>query len=467
MNAPPNVDRRLQLEALETRTLLAGADLYGLETDFYTAMLAVSGTGEFQASFSTSFGNHQLVLTGSDDANLTIDLNALPDFVTNLKISSFDSVNFVGKDKVDILVLNDVGTFKATDLSVTGSLHATNVDSLTLASAGSMVVLKGSATKLTVDSLNETIIVSDLKSLTLLSESKSISLISLNDKQDVYLKYYLPDLIAVTGLPESSIHVLLPGTDTPTPDDPTPTPDDPTPTPDDGHTVDPGKLIIVSFPLDERTRAFLQELRAVLDASSGDADQIVSEYLAHRGQANSSVSPLIADDAGRYAASFHSDVDVTAWAGKMQLPLIAGLGLAGSDAQAIGTHPLGTDGQRFINESDLFPTQELPVPVNPATAMEVDVSWAGMITPAAVPYSDARQTKAEASDAVEEVSLADSVRALGNYLVERVTAEFSPGQQSIVLLVDPQPSRGFGNRKVTAERAELSAGLPAGVIQQI
>jgi hypothetical protein len=67
-----------------------------------------------------------------------------------------------------------------------------------------------------------------------------------------------------------------------------------------------------------------------------------------------------------------------------------------------------------------------------------------------------------------ELALADSVRAFGNYVVERLTAEFSPGQQSLVLLVDPQPSRPAGLARKSADDAiEPSATLAVGSLNQI
>lgn len=448
MKAPRRASRNLTLESLESRTLLA-ADPFGLLADFDLTVQALTSSGQFDASFSTNFGNTQLVLNGHGIEVLTIDLDRLPSFVTNLKISSFATVNFVGTDRVDNLVASDVGAVIGSNLSVTKSLHVNNVGSVDLASAGAMAVLKGTATSLSVRSLGETMILSDLQKLTLDSESRSLFVVGLNSDQILNLKYR-PESISLAGLPSSSVHLVDKVAALPAPPE---TPGgavdagstgsgaivDPAPTP----PLDP--VVVITLPLDERTRAFIAELRDVLRSSNKDSQQLVFEFMAHNApnlglQAAITGKTALLPAAPRELEAFARGVSELSMAGE-----------AGPSDFATVQFGAPQDPHQFTDRPIDLGGVDLPSIAPASRPIEIDATWPVALSPLA-----ARDTGTGTAPNVrrdtesEKLKIEDTVLAFGNYIVDRVSAEFSPGEQSLILLVDPKPTRGSGTNPTTA-----------------
>lgn len=476
MSAPSQSRHRLRIEALETRTLLAAdaADPFGLAGDLYAAMLAVDGTGSFQGIFNTNFGNQRLVLTGTKDATLTIDLDVLPNFITNLSISSFESVKLIGTDRVNILTLKDIGTFTADNLTVDTRVDANEVESITLGHVSDLLTLTGTQTKLDVESLNGATINSYLRSLTLSTETANPSLISLNAEQELYLQGFTPGTYSFPGLPNSSIYVLAPGAEAPDISNPGTTPTDPTdptkPTePGPTSPTESGQLIIVSFPLDERTRVFLLELRAALNSSSGNVDRLIAEFIGEQKQSPvANAGPLALNQADRFAeldSALHEHLSLFGPAAEAPPLAQVSTTVLADEFLAASAGPSSIAPFADNIRPAFTPEPTLSLPVGAPTAD--DIAWdasAVSVDPATV------RSALEGTDSVGagELALADSVRAFGNYVVERLTAEFSPGQQSLVLLVDPQPSRPASLARKSADDAiEPSATLAVGSLNQI
>ena len=473
MNAPTNANRRFRLEALETRMLLAAGAADPYASDFNLAMHAVSATGILQASFSVNFGNQQLVLKGDSTESLTIDLSQLPSFITNLDISSFGDVKMIGADQVANLILTSVGTVAAPGLSVTQTTFATDVDSLSAASLGNYAVLHANAAdvkptdmKLTATSLDGTTIYSDLHSLTLTSESRFVAFVGIpgigpNSDQTLNLTY-TPELTAISGIPSSAVHVVLPPVDpipsTPSTSDNSNTGNTTTGTVPSAPASDPSQIVIVSLPLDDRTRVLVNQLSDLLHSSQDDTQQQVLDLLNHASQTtNHTVNPVLTDVFTSPEVLNLTLLPRSRSDGDLSIPLLGQLGSTKTDARLV-------DGQNFVGalshialtvqDSD---ATNLPDGVSVKGVVDVDVTWpSAMPSTAPVDVPTPATHKTDDSE-LSHISIADSVRALGSYIVERVSAEFSPGQQSLVLLVDPQPSRNFGaNRKSAAAR--LSAG---------
>ncbi len=441
--------RSLQLEYLETRTLLA-ADL---AADFELAAKALTGSGPFDASFSINFGNTQLVLTGHGTETLSVDLDRLPAFVTNLRISSFSSVTFSGTDHVDSLVVSDVTKFSAPDLSVTKSLHVNNVASVDLASAGVIAVLNGTDTSLSVGSLESTMIISDLHTLTLDSQTRELYVIGLNSEQTLNLKYR-PETISLAGLTSASVHMVDDLASPP----PSSNPTEPVASTGNhsGSSPVPAEkpVTIITLPLDERTRHFLAELRDVVHGTGKDSEQIVSEFMAHNGLTAIGAGPTPPKLVGTPAEALRPDVE----------NLIRAAGIVGglsspSEAPKADANPTGND--RPLHAPELG----IQTPGNfrgwssvSAPALDIDATW-----PLAMPghaNSESARPFLPPRKEVEpvELKLEDSVRAFGNYVVERVSAEFSPGEQSLILLVDPKPTRAAGFNPTSALEAFARGG---------
>ena len=475
MKPPPTVKRRFGLEALETRTLLAAdvPDPYGLIADFNLTMHAVSVVGDVQASFSTNFGNHQLVLTGSSDLSVTIDLDHLPSFITNLDITSFKNVVMVGSDHIDNLILTNIGSVAAPGLTVTQATSATDVGSLTIAYLGANnAVLWGSDMTLTATSLDGTSVITNLHSLTVTSESKAVMFTFAprdGAAKDQTLNFtYSPQLVAKYGISEDAIHFMVAPSSNDSTLPTTPTIPSDSGTPDPGavtiepvppkSTVDPSQVVIVNLSLDDRSRAMLDQLRGLLHSSDADSQQKVLDLLNHTNFAvTPSVNPFLADGfissgallPGSLISLTHlADVPFSATIRPVDL------GVAAATAPRIDAQ-LG----RFLPESVTNVSSDLPSPVA-ASLVDGDVIWPTVLLTAAELQAQDAATFSAAKTPILSPTLEDSVRTLGTYIAERVSAEFSPGQQSLVLMVDPQPSRrAETNRKFAAE--SLIAGLDA------
>ncbi|ACB77244.1 hypothetical protein [Opitutus terrae] len=469
MNPSPASNRSLRIEALETRTLLAGAaDPFGLVADYNAVVAAVSGQGDFSASFSTNFGNHQLVLTGTADTTLTIDLDKLPDFVTNLDISNFGSVTFIGHDDIATMRVSNVDKIEAPNLTITGALQANKVDFMEVGDTGVLSVLTftGDKTELKVGNFGDgSTIVSSLGALTLSTQDDLVLFVAAatsdHPDQYLYLKDYNAGLIVdPDGILRSNIRDWSPAVDHPvTPDDPA-TPDTPVPpdSPTDPITPEPPTephepgFVIVDLPLDEHMRTFVMELRSLLASSSGDIDELIAQYVAHRDQSSLPLA-IVADGTSHFGGFTPSGMR-----GNVSTPLpapsIPGFTIPAAD----GLHgPVLPDDLQSLGMTPELPAlavKEFDMHFGAVAPLDLGATAVGLALPTS---RAARQGEATARPMESEPTLAESVRALGSYIAERVTAEFTPGQQSFVLLVDPPPSRGLAG----AKKALVERGAPA------
>lgn len=474
MKAHPEISRNLRLEALETRTLLAAdlSDPFGLVADFNLASKALSGSGEFHASFDTRFGNHQLIIDGSSESSLTIDLDKLPSYITNLKITSFNSVTLTGKDHVDNLILTGIGSFSAEGLSVDSSVVTTDVGSLSLASINQYIYVAGSEMKLSVDSFGDLgTIIAEVPTLTLSTKSNHVDIVPGQKALDLTL--YLASVPAssvVTASGFNKIHVGLPPVDTPGSgvEDPGPGPggtDEPgtidpapggdgtvvvTPTPDgDG-------LVIITRPLDEQMRLYLEQLSQLLHSTQQGSDQQLLNLLNHGGPRGTEVnavaiaesfeswnSPVLPDSKFGFAAPLTQTTSAGVSASTL------------SSAQFTAPSAEVWQGLNAFNKTWTAPTPaSLPDGLGVQNLTEVDISWPVVLAPQETPSAS---RKSDNSDAPAS-TFVGSVQALGTYIVDRVVAEFSPGQQSLVLLVDPQPA---SRNSATSKKAASAASAPA------
>jgi len=430
MSSPARTDRRLQLEALETRTLLAG-DLFGLVADFNSASAALSGVGDYQASFNEPFGNRELVVTGTTEGELVIDLDRLPDFVTNLKISSFSEVTIIGTDRLNKLLLSDIDVLHAPQLNITTGVYADNVGLIQLASAGDQLLLTGSATVLDVGSLDNTTIISDLSKLAITSKNESLFVISLNSAQKVYLTSE-PDFISVVGL-ASTAQIRLGGDFDESPGTGEPSPG--------GVGTGSDDVVVITVPTDERIRAFIAELRALLASPNSDRQQLVLDFISNlpvdRPALAAAPSPVTSEllrlELDRME-SFHAQ------------PIAPALGDLSTDPSfvpTLGQYELGLAGILSLPTAEpagsepvleVLPPAPLPGSIDTGTVVATIIRNLTE-APAATDLS------LEGAAAADLASPAEETRTLGEYIRERIAAEFTPGEQTAVLLVDPKPTR--------------------------
>jgi hypothetical protein len=479
------VPTRLALEALETRTLLAAdlSDPFGLASDFNSAMQAVSGTGEVQGAFRTNFGNHKLVLTGTSSSSITIDLDKLPSFITNLEISSFANVKFTGTDRVENLILDGITTVSAAHLNVSQATFTHAVASFEIGSLGTNAVLSGGDMRLIAHSLDDTTIFSDLHSLTLSSESKTVQFIALGTAADQTLNLtYVPDVLAISGISKNSVHTVIPvlashtigstapvqganhtlevigdasavvkttveiATDSVISVTPSPSPDSPA----------PDRLVIVSLPIDESTRILLEQLHEILHSQRSDSGERVLALLKQsHSQPLTLTNPLVAD---QQTLSSAAEIPAAIRDGDLLQAIASGVLTPISGADLVAPNAM-IDAPTFLLPPTDAATNQIGGVLTVPGVVDVDVKWTRYFAP--VSASAGFAASSNLGDKAAAISVADGVRALGSYIVERFSAEFSPGQQSLVLLVDPQPSRAVNSsRKSSASEGDRATTSP-------
>ncbi|HRE83823.1 MAG TPA: hypothetical protein PLN52_22455 [Opitutaceae bacterium] len=136
-----SLKKSLWLEVLEARALFAGGDLVApsaLAANFQGAILTSA-----PIDFDVSPSGTRLTLIGTPDADLVIDFNKLPDTITSISLSNFDSVKFEGNDSLFNLYASDVRSVEAPSISVQGSFIVENVENISLKYVGGLVQISG------------------------------------------------------------------------------------------------------------------------------------------------------------------------------------------------------------------------------------------------------------------------------------------------------------------------------------
>jgi hypothetical protein len=224
-------------------------------------------------------------------------------------------------------------------------------------------------------------------------------------------------------------------------------------------------LVIITRPLDEQMRLYLEQLSQLLHSTQQGADQQLLDLLNHGGPH----APQV--DAAALAEAFES------WNSPV-LPA-SKYGFAPVSAVTNGVSKPGLSSSQFTAPSaELWPefdsfsktwtapvTAPLPDGLGVENLPQIDVSWPVSLTPQEMP-SSAR--KSDGGDATTS-TFVGSIQALGTYIVERVVAEFSPGQQSLVLLVDPQPSsrNSTTSKKAASVPASLNSAGFVGAVTEV
>lgn len=422
--------RNLRLEMLETRTLLAGT---GFDKALAEVSPAIKGTGDFSVSFSERIGQSEIFITGSNLGTVTINFDTLPSFVTAVTVKNFDTVTFSGTDSLQKLVASDIKVLDAKSISVSTGLYATNVGSVSLATGGEIAVLSGTASKLDIARLDNTLIISDLQRLSVSSVTPTVSIVSLNSTQTVTMLYQA-ELVSVAGLADSSKQVqTLIGGETPS-----------------------GAPNVLTLEPNERTNLFIARIRELLRSNSGLNPLSFIESLDR-------LDAHLALDSASAAAHLH---------------FLPDHGLVASPT------PL-TTGDEFSVSIDSIPLIETidSAPIftsiggaeidNPAmaddtivvTTAEFGPDFAdGMVAPStdrSERHGDILVTS-EAQELFMETLQRDA-RTLKDIVIEGISAEITPGERTAFLLVDPKPMRNSSDRnRESAAREEASVFERAG-----
>lgn len=413
MNAVPRGVRRLQLETLETRTLLAGP---GFEEALAQVAPAIKGTGDFSVSFSERIGQSELFITGPHRGSVTVDFDLLPAFVTAVTIRNFDAVTFTGVDHLKKLVASDIKSLSADKISVSVGLYATNVQSVSLATGGEITVLNGIASRIDVTDLRQTLIISDLQHLAIKSTSPNVSIVSLNATQKVTMLYQ-PDLVSVAGLADRTQQVkFLTAGESPT---------------------DSAKVVTITPS--ERTSEFIARIRELLRTSGSGNPLSVFESL---GQLETGLTA----DPVTISAHLHEHLDRAD--AEVAVPADGGPDVAAGTAPSLD-----------LVEFDLSTLTELQMDSDFAVVgPDVDSAWlldeapvqtflqaAGAPVEAMpAPAPETHVTPQERTLFIETIQ--SDTRTLRDLVVEGIAGEITPGERTAFLLVDPKPARTAAER---------------------
>jgi hypothetical protein len=405
--------RRLQLEALETRTLLAGGDF---EESLAQVAPAIKGSGDFSVSFSERIGRSELFITGAFRGSVTVDFDLLPAWVTAVTVRYFDAVTFTGVDQLKKLVASDITTLSADKISVSVGLYATNVQSVSLATGGEITVLNGIASRIDVTDLRQTLIISDLQHLAIKSTSPNISIVSLNATQNVTLLYQ-PDLVSVAGLTDRAQQVkFLTAEET---------------------VTDSGNVVTVTPS--ERTSEFIARIRELLRTTGSGNPLSVFESLGYADM------NLLAAPAP-LSAHLHEHLERVDM--EMAAPADVETELSGSPAPSLD-----------LVEFDLSTLTELQMDTDFAVfGPDVDAGWLfddapvqTFLQPAGAPVDGLAASAPEANVTAEEravliQTIQSDTRTLRDLVIEGITGEITPGERTAFLLVDPKPARTAAER---------------------
>lgn len=476
MSSPTSSLRKLRLEWLESRTLLAGL---GFEEALAQVTPAVSGQGDFTIGFSERIGQSELFVTGGGSGSMTIDFDRLPSFITAVTISNFDSVTFTGHDTLTKLVATDIKTLDADKITVGVGFYANNVQIVSLATGGDIAVLNGNATKLDVGDLRSTLIISDLQKLSIASETPNISIVSLNSTQTVHMLYQA-EQVSVAGLanPSSQVLFLTSGESTPTggsasgssPTSGTSSPSDSGSTtttetgPTNGSmpagnttlgadTTTSGTLTtgnVVTITPDEQTSILIARIRDILRSGSTTNPLAVVESMGQLelNLATSSAVVSARPEAyfGRTGFDAPSGIDATnaIVTQTIFLPSLSEMELRSADLL-----PIGPD----FSEAEIHTEWIAP---GPDTL--VDVAPSGSLhSSATVPTStpeDALVTR-EAQELFLETLPLES-RTFRDVVLDGVVGEISQGERTAFLLVDPKPPRSNQDRNRESSLPEIA-----------
>ena len=403
--ALPNV-RRLQLEPLESRTLLAGADF---DDALAQVAPAIKGSGGFSVAFSERIGQSELFITGPHSGSLAINFDLLPAFITAVTVRNFDTVTFTGVDQLKKLVASDIKTLDADNISVGVGLYATNVQSVSLAAGGEIAVLNGAASRIEIANLEQTLIISDLQHLAISSKTPSISIVSLNAAQTVTMLYQA-DLVSVAGLADKNQQVkFLPA----------------------GTSIETGGTVVTVTP-SERTSEFIARIRELLRNNDFGNPLSVFESLGYT-EMNLLESPVTT------AAHLHQHLEQVAI--ETSLPVEV-------ETESIPDVSPSLD----LVEFDLSSLSELNVFADTDSQWLIDdAQLQTFIQPASAQTPTTPQASTDALVTAEDrevfmETLQSDTRTLKDIVIEGIAGEITPGERTAFLLVDPKPTRSAAER---------------------
>ncbi len=371
-------------------------------------------------------GVYRLMLVGDANANVTIDFDKLPSFVTSINVSKFDSIVFEGKDSLVNLIANDVNSIKAPEISVMG-FEATNVDYIELKSVAGYASIQGDKVETHVGNFDAINLTLNVNSLLLDTDSLPKQITLWNTKSIIALPN-VPvawDLSTLSGM-EDRGQLRLGSSDVSTgTTDVSETPQTP-----------------VVFSTDLHVRALLDRLEVLYNQTGGfDAGmirQIVAELNQPQGTVGSMVAPelllrkdlsasLIADSPSANGFSFTAPVPVEV---VVDPGLLLQSGAIANDKVEAYVSP--EDGHVVLIEN---PTLEHSATDAAPAAVHVTINpEAEVVVPQPTVWGIISQLVERGMD-------------IKQYLVDQLTQELVPGERNGVLLVDPKPVRGTHHQR--------------------
>lgn len=371
-------------------------------------------------------GVYRLMLVGDSYANVTINFDKLPSFVTSINVSKFDSIVFEGKDSLVNLIANDVNSIKAPEISVIG-FEATNVDYIELKSVAGYASIQGDKVETHVgnfDAINLTLNVNSL----LLDTNTLPKQITLWNTKSIIALPNVPvawDLSTLSGM-EDKGQLRLGSSDVST-----------------GTTdVNETPQTPVVFSTDLHVRALLDRLEVLYNQTGGFDAGMIRRIVAELNQPQETVGSMVAPElllrkdlsaslivdspsANGFSFTAPAPVEVVVDPG-----LLLQSGAIANDKVEAYISP--EDGHVVLIENPTLEhsaTDATPAVVHVTINPEAEV-----VVPQPTVFGIISQLVERGMD-------------IKQYLVDQLTQELVPGERNGVLLVDPKPVRGTHHQR--------------------
>lgn len=429
--AVPNVPETWALSTfsgLEDKSQQLRLGSSDLTTKWDGVLEALHSTSPIDASIDPNApaGVYRLLLVGDSSANVTIDFDKLPSFVTSINVSHFDSIVFEGKDSLVNLIANDVNSIKAPEINVIG-FEATNVDYIELSSVKGYASIQGDRVETHIGNFDAINLTLNVNSLLLDSESLPKQITLWNSKSIIALPNVPSswDLSTLSGMDDKA-QLRLGSSDITTG------------VPDVNET--PQQPVV--FSADLHVRALLDRLEVLYNQTGGFDAGMIRRIVAELNQTQETVGTTVAPELIL----------------RRELPLA----LTTDGTTAISFPPIANPPMEVVVD----PGQLLQSGTISNEKLEAYVSAdGGQIV--LVENPTLSSTQDDASPAVVHVTINPEAEVatpqptvwgiisqlvergmdIKQYLVNQLTQEIVPGERGSVLLVDPKPVRGTHHQR--------------------
>lgn len=430
--AVPNVPATWDLSTfsgLEDKSQQLRLGSSDLTTKWDGVLEALHSASPIDASFDPNapVGVYRLMLVGDSNANVTIDFDKLPSFVTSLNVSHFDSIVFEGKDTLVNLIASDVNSLKAPEISVIFGLEATNVDYIELSSVKGYASIQGDRVETHIGNFDAINLTLNVNSLLLDTESLPKQITLWNSKSIIALPHVPSswDLSTVSGMEDKS-QLRLGSSDitTGTPDV-TETPQQP-----------------VVFSADLHVRALLDRLEVLYNQTGGFDAGMIRRIVAELNQPQQTVGTTVAPELIlRRELPLALTTDGTS---SISFPPIANppLEVVVDPGQLLQSGAISNEKLEAYVSAD---GGQVVLVENPTLSSTQDDTSPAVVHVTINPEAEVATPQPTVWGIISQ--LVERGMDIKQYLVNQLTQEIVPGERGSVLLVDPKPIRGTHHQR--------------------